>query len=56
VFRGEHNGGSMTDQEQYDKNIFYNVKYLIRDVFKLKQLYALRKFINDCIEEMEEEA
>jgi hypothetical protein len=43
----------MTDQEQYDKNIFYNAKYLIRDVFTLKQLYKLREFINSCIDEME---
>ena len=45
----------MTDKKQYDLNLFWNVKYLIRDVFTIKQLYKLRKFIDDCIAEVEEE-
>jgi len=45
----------MTDEKQYDLNLFWNVKYLIRDVFTIKQLYKLRKFIDDCIAEVEEE-
>jgi len=47
--------GEMTDEKQYDLNLFWNVKYLIRDVFTIKQLYKLRKFIDDCIAEVEEE-
>jgi len=43
----------MTDEQQYNNNTFFNVRYLIRDVFTLKQLYILRKFINDCIGDME---
>jgi len=45
----------MTDEKQYDLNLFWNVKYLIRDVITIKQLYKLRKFIDDCIAEVEEE-
>jgi hypothetical protein len=44
----------VTDEEQYYKNLLFNTQYVIRDVFTLEQLYELRRFITNCIEEVEE--
>jgi hypothetical protein len=45
----------MTDEEQYYKNLLFNTQYVIRDIFTLEQLYELRRFITNCIEEVEGE-
>ena len=41
----------MTDKEIYNKNLISNTKYLVRDVWTMKQLLELQEFIEDVIED-----
>ena len=43
-----------TDEEQYHVNLFYNTKYLIRDIFSTDELKELKVFLNDMIKDREE--
>jgi len=40
-----------SDKQRYEDNLIFNTKYLIRDVWTMKQLLELQELIEDIIED-----
>ena len=40
-----------SDKQRYESNLFFNIKYLIRDVFTYSQIKELVSFAQDILED-----
>ena len=42
---------NISDKQRYESNLFFNIKYLIRDVFTYSQIKELVLFAQDILED-----